>query len=418
MFKKVVLDNGIPLLMERTPAAYSVCIGIWVRVGARNENQAKNGISHFLEHMFFKGTEKMSAQDIAMETDAIGAELNAVTSSEYTLFYIKALDEYIDRSAGLLQDIFLHSTFPRKEIEKEKNIVFEEIKMVEDNPADYIHELFARHIWGEEGLGQSVLGQRETISSFTRQNLLDHIWQFYGPHNIIVACSGNFSEDELRAYLGRTLGRLKKSGDNRPVLPSRFRSDVQIVTKELAETHLCLGLEGLPYNSGDRYAMYLLNTILGSGFSSRLFQKVREKRGLVYSIYSYHTAYADTGLWAIYAGTDRKNANEVISIAVDEIKNLHHSITSEELIRAKAQLKGNLLLALEATSSKMTNIAKQEIYYRKYLSPKKVMALVDSVTLERMKDLARNIAAERPVALTVYGPVKEKDIRGSCRLLR
>lgn len=413
-----MLDNGVPLLILRTPAAYSVCIGIWVRVGARYEQRSKNGISHFLEHMFFKGTGKRSAQDIAMETDAIGAELNALTSSEYTLFYIKSLDEYLDRAAGLLQDIFLHSTFPRKEIEKEKNIVFEEIKMVEDNPADYIHELFARHIWGEEGLGQSVLGQMETIDSFARQDLLDHVWQFYGPHNIIVACSGNFDEDELLALLGRTLGRLKKGGDRSPAPPPRFRSDVQIVAKDLAETHLCLGLQGLPYNSDQRYTMYLLNTILGSGFSSRLFQKVREKRGLVYSIYSYHTPYADTGLWTVYAGTDKKNANEVISIAVEEIKNLHRSITAKELARAKAQLKGNLLLALESTSSKMTNIAKQEMYYGKYLSPKKVMSLVEAVSLEQMRDLARHVAAERPVALTVYGPVKEKDIKSSCRLLR
>jgi len=404
--------------MESAREIHSVCIGFWIKIGSRYESPEKNGISHFLEHMFFKGTGSRTAQDIAVEIDSLGGEINAYTSTEYTVFYVKVLTEYMGPALDLLSDIFLNSTFPEADIEKEKNIVFEEIKMIEDNPSDYVHDLFGKHIWGDKGLGQTVLGGMETISSFSRNDLIDHINKYYGAENIIVSCSGNFIEEQLIEGLNRTIGSLDRKGEKKTELVPVFTNKINIVTKDLSEAHICLGLKGLPYNSTDRYSMHLLNTILGSGLSSRLFQNVREQRGLVYSIYSYHAAYFDTGLWAVYAGTDRKHVSEVINITVDEMKGLSHSITADELQRAKAQLKGNLLLALESTSNKMTNIAKQEIYYGQYYPPEEIIRMVDLVTLDSVKDLAEKLAGDNSFALTVYGPVKENDLKGSCKLLQ
>ncbi len=418
MYSKVILDNNIPVLMETAREVHSVCIGIWVKVGARNERQAKNGIFHFLEHMFFKGTGKRSAEDLAMETDFLGCELNAMTSSEYTLYYIKVLDEYIEKALELLTDIFLNSTFPEDDIEKEKNIVIEEIKMVEDNPSDYVHELFGKSIWGSEGLGMPVLGTVDTIGTFTRDDLIEHVNQCYGTENIILSCSGNFNEEKLVSYLNSTIGKIARNSVTENAAAPPFATDINIITKDLSESHVCIGLKGLSYKSKERYSMHLLNTILGAGFSSRLFQSVREKRGLVYSIYSYHASFIDTGLWGVYAGTDKKHVSEVTNITIDEINNLSSTITAEELRRAKNQLKGNLILALESTSNKMTNIAKQEIYYGKYYYPKEIIEMVESVTLEGIKDLAQRLVSNNSFAYTVYGPVSEKDLRSSCTLLQ
>jgi predicted Zn-dependent peptidase len=388
-------------------------MGIWVKVGSRYEFPTEAGISHFLEHMLFKGTERRSAEDIAMETDSLGGELNALTSTEYTLYYIKVLDEYMENAVDLLSDIFLNSKIPATDIEKEKSIISEEIKMVEDTPSDYIHDLFSRNVWGEHGLGQTVLGSEETIGQITREKLLSHVDTHYKRSNIIVACSGNFREEELVASINETIGNLQRNAELNSITAPEFHSPVNIITKDLSEAHLCLGLPGLPYNSEKRYTAHLLNAILGSGYSSRLFQKVREKRGLAYSIYSYHSSFADTGLWFVYAGTDRRNVNEVIKITADEFRNLSRTINQDDLKRSKAQLKGNLILALESTSNKMTNIAKQEIYYGRYYSPSEIIDKVEAITIDDLRDLAVHLCENIPFALTVYGPVKEGDVKDS-----
>lgn len=409
MYIKTILNNGIPVVYETTDDVRSVCIGIWVKVGSRYEDSKKNGISHFLEHMFFKGTESRTAKDIAIEMDYLGGELNAFTSAENTTFYVKVLDEYMDKAVELLADIFLQSTFPEGDIKKEKGIITEEIKMVEDTPSDYVHEIFSKSIWGEECLGQSVLGRQETIEAFTRKDLINHIAKYYGINNIVIACSGNFDENVLVEQLNRSFGILKRDSGQKLGAAPEFMSSLNIVPKKLSESHICLGLKGIPYNSEDRYSMYLLNTILGAGVSSRLFQEIREKRGLVYSIYSYNLSYLDTGLWGVYAGTDKKHVKEVIDITTDEMRNLSNSITPAELQRAKSQLKGNLILALESTSSKMTSLAKQEIYYGRYFSPEEIIKAVEIVTLEEVKNLSQQLVGENFLALTIYGPVREGD---------
>ena len=412
MFKKEHLTNGVPLVTETLKNMRSVVLGIWVKVGSRNEPPEKNGISHFLEHMFFKGTRKRSAKDLAFETDSLGGELNAFTTRETTTFYVKVLDEYLDKGVELLSDIFLNSTFPEDEIEKEKKIIKEEIKMVEDTPDDYIHDLSNQTVWGHSGLGQPVLGRRETIRAFAREDLISHIRKYYGTKDIVVSCAGNFEHEHLVSLLDKNLGNLRRGSEPERGFPPDFQNATKVITKQLSEAHFCLGVNGIPQASRERYCLFTLNTILGAGVSSRLFQEIREKRGLAYSIYSFTASYLDTGLWGIYAGVSRKRVREVIDLILKEMIGLKDTLTEAELERAKSQLKGNIILGLESTSSRMNNIARQEIYYGRYYSPKEVMAEVDSITLKQIRDLSDKLVKKDGFSLTVYGPVHEDELKG------
>jgi predicted Zn-dependent peptidase len=412
MFRKEHLSNGIPVVMEALKNMRSVALGIWVKVGSRNEKPDKNGISHFLEHMFFKGTIKRTAKDIAVEIDSLGGELNAFTSKENTTFYVKILDEYIEKGIELLSDIFLHSTFPEEDIEKEKRIIKEEIKMVEDTPDDYIHDLFNQTIWGNTGIGQSVLGRRETVRSFTRDDLISHIKKYYGTKDVVISCAGNFEHESLVGILNKSLGSLRRGSEPEKGSPPRFESKVEIFHKELSEAHICIGVEGIPQSSEERYSLFVLNTIFGAGVSSRLFQEIREKRGLAYSIYSFIASYFDTGIWGVYAGVSRKRVGEVVELILKEMDSLKDTLNETELQRAKNHLKGNIILGLESTSSRMTNIARQEIYYGRYYSPNEIMKEIDSITLDRVKDLAEKLIRKESCSLTVHGPVPERDLKG------
>jgi len=412
MFKKEYLSNGIPVVMEPLKNMRSVAIGIWVKVGSRNEALDENGISHFLEHMFFKGTHKRTAKDIAIEIDSLGGELNAFTSKENTAFYVKILDEYIEKGVELLSDIFLHSTFPEEDIEKEKRIIKEEIKMVEDTPDDYVHDLFNQTIWGDTGLGQSVLGRRETVKSFIRDDLISHIKKYYGIKDVIIACAGNFEPESLLDILNKNLGSLRRGSEPVKDTHPLFNSRVEVFHKELSEAHVCMGVEGIPQASEERYSLSVLNTILGAGVSSRLFQEIREKRGLTYSIYSFVSSYFDTGIWGIYAGVGRKRVRELVELILEEANNLKDTLTEVELERAKNHLKGNIVLGLESTGSRMNNIARQEIYYGRYYSPKEVMKEIDSIKLSQIKDLAEGLLKREGFSITVYGSVYERDLKG------
>jgi predicted Zn-dependent peptidase len=412
MFRKEHLSNGIPVVMEPLKNMRSVALGIWVKVGSRNETPDKNGISHFLEHMFFKGTQKRTAKDIAIEIDSLGGELNAFTSKESTIFYVKILDEYIEKGIELLSDIFLHSTFPKEDIEKEKRIVKEEIKMVEDMPDDYVHDLFNQTIWGHAGLGQSVLGRRETVRAFTREDLISHIRKYYGTRDVIIACAGNFESESILVMLNKNLGGLRRGSEPEKGTTPYFNNKVEVFQKELSEAHICLGVEGIPQASKERYSLSVLNTIFGAGVSSRLFQEIREKRGLAYSIYSFLASYFDTGIWGVYAGVSRKRVREVVELILEEINGLKNTLTEAELERAKNHLKGNIILGLESTGSRMNNIARQEIYHGRYYSPKEVMKEIDSTTLSHVRDLAEKLIKQESLSLTVYGPVYEKDLKG------
>lgn len=409
MFKRFHLENGIPLVVECIRNVHSVTLGIWVKVGSRFEPPDKNGLSHFLEHMFFKGTKKRSAMDIAFEIDSIGGDLNAFTSRENTTFYVKVLDQHLDKGVDLLTDIFLHSTFPEEDIEKEKKIIKEEIKMVEDTPDDYINDLFYQDVWGNSGIGLPVLGKRETVKSFKREDILDHIRKYYGTRDVIIACVGNFNPEALLESLNKALGGLRRGSELKIHKTPEFRSSVNVYQKDLSEVHVCIGVKGLSQSSPDRYALYIINAIFGAGVSSRLFQGIREKRGLAYSIYSFIASYIDTGLFGVYAGTSKKKVSEVINLIVNEFKGLKDTISEEELKRAKEQIKGNLILGLESTSNRMQNIARQEIYYGKYYSPDEVMRLIDAVTLGQVKDLAERLTGDA-ISITLLGPVQPSQL--------
>lgn len=412
MFTKRHLENGIPVVMEQLKNFRSFILGIWVKVGSRNETPDKNGISHFLEHMFFKGTKKRTATEISIDIDSLGGELNAFTSRENTAFYVKVLDEYIDKGVELLSDIFLHSQFLEEEIEKEKGVIKEEIKLVEDTPDDYIHDLFSKTVWGEKGLGQPVLGKRETIKGFTREDLINHVRKYYGTKDTVIACAGNFDPDHVINLLNHYLGNLRRGSEPELFSPPFFNSEIAIYTKDLSEVHLCLGVEGLPYASEDRYTLAILNTILGAGVSSRLFQEIREKKGYAYSIFSFVSAYFDTGFWAVYAGTGRKKAVIVAELIIKEMKNLYETLSETELKRAKDQLKGNLILGLESTGSRMQSIARQEIYYKRYFSQKEIMKEIDAVTIEQARSLSRRLINDGKMSMTVLGPVSGEDFKG------
>lgn len=410
MYKKYHLNNGIPLIVERIGNVHSVALGIWVKVGSRYEPSEKNGISHFLEHMFFKGTKKRSAQEIAIEIDSIGGDLNAFTSKEITTFYIKVLDEYIDRGIDLITDIFLHSTFPEADIEKEKSIIREEIKMVEDTPDDYIHDLFYQSVWGENGIGQPVLGRRETVKSFSGGDIVAHIKKYYGTKDTVISCAGNFDPDKLLYSLNHLLGDLRRGSEPKTGASPVFNPATSVHPKDLSEVHSCVGVRALPQRSPDRYALHLLNAILGAGVSSRLFQEIREKRGLAYSIYSFIASYVDTGILGVYAGTSKKKVVEVIELIVKEMKGLKDTITDDELRRAKDQLKGNLILGLESTHSRMQNIARQEIYHERYFSPEEIISAIDEVPMKRIKELSAELITDGSIALTVLGPVQPSQL--------
>lgn len=413
MFTKDYLENGIPVVIERLKNFRSIIIGIWIKVGSRKEQPDKNGISHFIEHMFFKGTTKRSSKDISIEIDSIGGDLNAFTSREQTVFYVKVLDEYVDKGIELLADIFNNSVLQEKDIEKEKNIAVDEIRLVEDSPDEYIHDLFNQTIWGNIGLGQPVLGSANTVKAITRTKLLSHIEKHYGILDIVIACAGNLEQDPIIKKLNKHLGYIKrKKGNEESFAQTSFESKIKIFQKDLSETHICLGVEGLPVSSKDRYAMAVVNSILGSSVSSRLFHKIREEKAYAYSIHSFTSSYIDTGLWAVYAGTSKDKAIEVINLIIKEMKELTGSLLPSEIRRAKDQIKGNLILGMESTSSRMQHIAMQEIYFGRHFAIAEIIKSIENVNIKQVKDLTQTLINNGKMSLVVLGAAIEKDFIG------
>jgi len=403
-FRKTKLDNGMTLLMEKIGNVRSVALGIWVRTGSRDERKEKAGISHFQEHMFFKGTESRTAQDIAVDIDSLGGELNAFTSKEGTTFYIKVLDDFLVSGIELLSDIFLRSTFPSDEIEREKGVIIEEIKMTEDTPDDYIHDIFSSNAWGGVGVGLPVLGSVETVESLSRQDLIEYVNSRYFIENTIISCAGNFDEDKLIDSLNSAFsGFNRKQASPDTLNKATFTPSVSILKRDLSEAHTCIGVEGIYQASQDRYSALVLNTALGGGISSRLFQEIREKRGLAYSVYSFLSSYLDSGIWGIYAGTSPEKAEEVVDISLNELKNLPGTITEAEVERARTQLKGNIILGLESTSRRMQNIANQQVYYGRYYSPDEVISEINSITLDKVREVGGRLLVAKSPCIVALG---------------
>jgi predicted Zn-dependent peptidase len=392
------------VVTERMPQVRSVSIGVWVKVGSRYEPAERAGISHFIEHLLFKGTEHRGAEEIAQAIDSVGGTLDAFTSRENTCLYAKVLGEDLPLAMELLSDLLLHPRLDPADIEKERRVVLEEIKMVEDDPDDLIHDVFAQQLWRDHPLGRPVLGFRQTLQPLTRQDVLAHLSDFYQPDNIIVAAAGDLDHGRVAELTGSAFGKWQgKAVAANGSSPTSYHT-THHEERDSAQLHLVLGAEGLPYNHSNRYAFYLLNAILGSSMSSRLFQEIREKRGLAYSIYSYQASYQDSGLLAVYAGTSAEAYPQVVDLIRAEFARLRQDpVDLTEFHRAKAQLKGSLLLGLESTSSRMTRLAKTEIYFGRYFDLDEIIRGIDGVSPDTFAELNRSLFEPDHYALTTIG---------------
>ncbi len=411
LFRKTVLPNGLTVVTEKMPHVRSICIGIWVPAGSRYETREVNGISHFLEHMLFKGTEKRSALDIAMEVDSLGGEMNAFTSREQTTYYIKVLDTHIDQALDILADIFLHSTLDANELARERQVILEEIRMQVDQPEDLVHDIINELIWPDQPLGFPVAGREESVIALDREELADYVRKMYNGEKLVISCAGNIEHENFVAAIA---GHFKDFTSRKTSLvqePPRYAANTKVLTRDLEQVHLCLALPGAAQADPDRFAFYILNTLLGGNMSSRLFQEVREKRGLAYSVYSYLASYRDAGNLTIYTGANRDRIGEVLDVIRKELQKLAEApVTAEELHRAKEYMKGGLMLSLESSSSVMSRIAKQEISLDGYQSIDEIVRQVEAVKADRIQQIAEEQFQDEQIALAAIGPVEEKEL--------
>ena len=405
--RRTVLPNGLLVLTEVMPNVRSVSMGVWIRTGSRDEPLELNGISHFVEHMVFKGTTTRNARQFAREVDSIGGNLDAFTGKENICFNIKVLDDNIALALELLSDLVLHPTFTPEDISREQGVILEEIKMDEDSPDYLVHETFTQNFWKGHALGRPTLGTLKSVPSFTQPIVFDFYNACFTPRNMVFSAAGNLEHECFVAQVAeRFTGLAASSGTApaRPAAPATYASITLKRKKSLEQVQLCLGVPAPPVDSPTRYAVYLLNSILGSGMSSRLFQTIREDRGLAYSIYSETSPFRDTGALSIYAGTSAEKTPEVIRLTIEELRRLKEDPVPEaELRRAKDQLKSNIVLGLESSSSRMSNLARQEMYFGRFFPVDEITAEVEAVTTAEIQTLARQLFRPEAIALTVLG---------------
>jgi predicted Zn-dependent peptidase len=407
MIVKEVLDNGLTLLTEQMPHVRSVAVGVWLKRGSRHETPQQTGISHFIEHMVFKGTKNRTAERIAAEVDSIGGYMDAFTAKEYASFHLKVLDEHLSLAMDILGDVLLNPHFDPLEMAKEKKVIFEEINMVEDTPDDLVMELFTQAFWPDHPLGRPILGTKQSVRGFRRGDLASFFKRVYHPGNIVIAAAGHLEHaataELVRRHFGAlSLGRTPSNGH----APKARARVVTRAKKELEQVHLCLGSPSFPQAHRDRYGCYILNTVLGGSMSSRLFQNVREKRGLVYSISSGVTAYSDAGILSVYAGTSLDSVDEVLSLTLEEFRKLKgEPLPAEELRRAKDHLKGSFMLSLENTGSRMSHLARQEIYFGRQIGLDELLQGIEAVEAHDVQRIANEVLAG-PLAASVLGNLK------------
>jgi predicted Zn-dependent peptidase len=405
--RRTVLPNSLLVLTESIPHVRSVSMGVWIASGSRDESLELNGISHFVEHMVFKGTTTRNARQFAREVDSIGGNLDAFTGKENICFNIKVLDDNIAPALELLSDLVLHPTFTPEDIRREQGVILEEIKMDEDSPDYLVHETFTQKFWKGNGLGRPTLGTVKSVSSFTQPAVFDFYNSRFTPRNMVFSAAGNLDHDRFVAQVAeRFEGLAASSGTPLAKLPApaTFANITLKRKKSLEQVQLCLGVPAPPIDSSDRYAIYLLNSMLGGGMSSRLFQTIREDRGLAYSIYAETSPFRDTGSLSIYAGTSAAKIAEVLRLTLAELRRLKEDTVPEaELKRAKDQLKSNIVLGLESSSSRMSNLARQEMYFKRFFSVDEIVSAVEAVTAADILSLARQLFRPEAIALTVLG---------------
>ncbi|HEX5435124.1 MAG TPA: pitrilysin family protein [Candidatus Angelobacter sp.] len=404
---RAVLPNGLIVLSEEMSHIRSISIGIWMKTGSRDEIPELNGISHFTEHMVFKGTTTRSAAEIARQVDSIGGNMDAFTGKETICFNIKVLDEHLPIAIEILSDLVLNPIFAEKDIDREKGVILEEIKMDEDNPDYLVHEIFTQNFWKDHPLGKPILGTKDTVRSFKQEKLFDFYRHRFVPNNMIISAAGNLNH-------ARFMGLVHEKFLGLQSVPNGFHQPAPAVTpriitrnkKSLEQVQLCLGVASHPISHAKRYVSYVLNTVLGGGMSSRLFQKIREEQGLVYSIYSDLNPYRDTGCLSVYAGTSVESTPKVVDSILAEFRELKSDvIPEEELRRAKDQLKGSLMLSLESSTSRMSNLARQEMYFERFFSLDETIEQIEMVTAGEVAEMAASLFHQDRIAITVLGNI-------------
>jgi len=410
--RKEILPGGLRIVTEAMDHVRSVAVGIWVETGSRVEPPDRGGISHLIEHLVFKGTATRTAEQIARSIDSVGGHMDAFTAKEHTCFYVTVLDEHLPLAADLLTDILMRPLFAPDDIEKEKAVVFQEIKMVEDTPDDLIHDLFAERIWRDHPLGRPILGTWEAVRGFGRGTILQHFEEEYAPTRITVAVAGHLEHARVVDLFARRFeGFARAGGPTRDTARPVPHPGIHLVPKKLEQVHLVMGFPGVSDVSPERYALYLLNDVMGGSMSSRLFQEIRERQALVYSVHSGTQAFRDTGELYVYAGTDPSNFAKVIKALMKEIRALKKDgITAEELRRAKDHLKGNLMLSLESTSSRMNRLAKQELRFGSFLSVDDLLGAIDAVPLDEVEGMIHRVLDEEQLSLLALGPVDRRSL--------
>jgi len=403
--KTTTLPNGIKVITEAMPHVRSVSVGVWVGTGSRRETPEQNGVSHFIEHMLFKGTSNRTAEDIARSVDSIGGNLDAFTAKEMVCFNTKVLDEHLPIAIDVLSDLVLNPLFEKEDIEKEKGVILEEIKMDADNPDYLVHEIFSSNFWKDHPLGRPILGTRETVKKFSQSTVRDYYTEVYTPENLLVTAAGNLTHERLVDLARERFETVKAGGPPPPLLPPSTYARISLKSKkELEQVHVCLGVPCYPIPHEDRFICYVLNTVLGGGMSSRLFQNIRERQGLAYAVFSELNPYADTGCLAVYAGTSLESAKKVVGSVLKEFTELKQTeVPPEELRRAKDHLKGSLMLSLESTSSRMSNLARQEMHFQRFFTLDELVESIEKVTAAEVQRVAQDFFDQRRVALTILG---------------
>jgi predicted Zn-dependent peptidase len=403
--RRQVLPNGLTVITEQMQHLRSASIGIWLETGSRDEDSHWNGISHFIEHMLFKGTVNRTAEEIARQVDSIGGNMDAFTAKECICFNVKVLDEHIPVALEILSDLVLHPTFDTQDISRERGVILEEIKMDQDNPDYLVHEIFTQNFWKDHPLGKPILGTKETVKRFERQAVLDAYAPRFAPGNIIVSAAGNLDHDRFVELVTKHFEHIKPLSNGFHSAAPKIVSRIILRNKKaLEQVQLCVGVPSHPIAHEKRHAGYVLNTLLGGGMSSRLFQNIRERQGLAYSIYSDLNPYRDTGCLTVYAGTSRESAVKVVQSVVSEFSKLKtEPVPADELRRSKDQLKGSLMLSLESSSARMSNLARQEMYFDRFYDLDELIEKIEAVTSEDLQGLANEFFQTESIAVTVLG---------------
>lgn len=408
------LPNGIRVLSEELPQLGSVTIGIWVENGSRWERSEQAGISHFLEHLFFKGTDTRTAAEIAEAIDAVGGVLNAFTGKEHTCYYAKVLAEHLPMALDLLADIFLNSKFAAEEIDRERSVIIQEISQVEDTPDDWVHDLFTQGWWGDHPLARPIAGTATTVGALQRDHFLEFLAARYRPDRILIAAAGNLTHAHLVDVVGRHFGGLSGATPPLPQPIPVAHPAVRVHPKALEQVHVCMGTPGIPQRDPDRYAAHVLNVALGGGMSSRLFQEIREKRGKAYTVYSFLSSYGDAGYAGVYCGTGAEWTQEVLDVIRGELASIvREGLRPAELDRARTQMKGNLLLALETSDSRMSRIARNALYYGRDVPLDEVAHAIDAVDADAIHRVAHRLYGSDAVGITVLGDLRGATLDGA-----